>query len=94
MKRAILLALIGLLISLNSYAAEIGSWIQGELVTAEDGATSDSFSYSGIGGYFTAASDGSRMIVGAIGDDVNGFNLAGGAYIFDNVDGAWVQQQS
>jgi len=92
-KRAILLVLFGLLISLNSYAAEIGSWIQGELVTAEDGTTSDSFSYSGIGGYFTAASDGSRMIVGAIGNDVNGFNLAGGAYIFDLVAGVWVQQQ-
>ena len=93
MKRAILLVLFGLLISLNSYAAEVGKWAQGELVTAADGAASDSFSYSWLGGYFTADSDANRMIVGAIGDDVDGFPIGGGAYIFDNVDGAWVQQQ-
>jgi len=92
-KPSFLLVLYSLLISLNAYAAEVGDWAEGPLVTAADGAISDSFSYSGIGGYFTVDSDGSRMIVGAIGDDVNGFNLAGGAYIFDRVDGVWVQQQ-
>jgi len=37
--------------------------------------------------------DGSRMIVNAIGVDVNGQNLAGAAYIYDYNGTSWVQSQ-
>jgi len=92
-KRTILLVVSGLVISLNSYTAEVGNWSEGELVTAADGAASDLLSYNNWGQASTVDSDGTRMIAGAVGVDINGFSWAGGAYIFDLVDGIWVEQQ-
>lgn len=106
MKRSVNFVISFLLILINptiSVAAEqrgtcpnIGSggiWKQGQLVTSDDGAAGDLFSYSNFGGYSAADSDGDRMIVGAIGDDINGFTWAGGAYIFEHDEGVWVQRQ-
>jgi len=92
-KHSILVVVFGLLISLNTYAAEVGKWAQGELLTAADGAESDILSYNNWGQASSLDSDGTRMIAGAVGVDVNGFSWAGGAYIFDLVDGVWVEQQ-
>jgi hypothetical protein len=108
MNRTILLLISFFLVSVNTSAQEensvgpmvagvnataAGNWTESDLVTSSDAAADDRFSYNAFGGSYAVDSDGVRMIVGAIGDDINGFTYAGGAYIFDYVDGAWAENQ-
>ena len=93
MNRTILLIILGLFVTLNSYAATVGNWTEGKLVVAADGVADDRLSFNDFGQSAVVDSDGVRMIVGAIGDDINGFTWAGGAYIFEYVDGTWTEKQ-
>jgi hypothetical protein len=61
------------------------AWVQGQKLTAPDGAAEDRFGY-GVG------ISGNIAVVGAFGDDDKGSN-AGAAYIFRNNGSSWVFEQ-
>ncbi|MBN2293997.1 MAG: hypothetical protein JXM70_16340 [Pirellulales bacterium] len=58
-------------------------WVQVAKLTADDGATGDSFGYS-------VSIHGTTAIIGANEDDDNGYN-SGSAYIFENQGSGWIQ---
>ena len=59
-----------------------GSWVEAQKLTASDGAALDIFGYS-------VAISGSRVVVGAIGDNV----FQGSAYVFNRQGESWVEEQ-
>ena len=62
-----------------------GTWIEKAKLTASDGVTSDQFGFS-------VSISGNKAIIGAQLDD-NGNDLnSGSAYIFELINGTWVQQ--
>jgi len=60
-----------------------GVWVQTAKLTAGDGAASNYFGCS-------VGLDGDRALIGAYGDDDNGF-LSGSAYVFEKQGAVWVQ---
>ena len=63
-----------------------GSWVETQKLTANDGTPGDQFGQS-------AAVSGSTIVVGAIGDTVNGIPTQGSAYVFNRQGGNWVETQ-
>ena len=67
------------------FAQDAGNWTQGQVLTADDGASNDLFGTS-------LALDGNTAIVGAPTLTYN-FNHAGWAYVFTSDNGTWTQGQ-
>ena len=63
-----------------------GTWSQTQELTASDGAANDYFGYS-------VALNGTTALVGAWGTPVNGNDMQGTAYVFDESGGTWSQTQ-
>jgi hypothetical protein len=62
------------------------SWVQTAKITGNDAQTSDFFGYS-----VSLNSAGNVALVGAYGEDPNGINAAGSAYVFTGRGNSWVQ---
>src|SRR5439155_711929 len=62
-----------------------GSWAQVAKLTANDGASFDTFGYS-------VAISGNTAVVGAWHSTINGNPLQGAAYVFTYADGQWSEQ--
>jgi hypothetical protein len=60
-----------------------GQWVETAKLTASDGAAYDYFGYA-------VACAGTQVLIGAYGDDDNG-SYSGSAYVFEKIDGAWIQ---
>ena len=61
-----------------------GAWTQAAKITADDGSTADYFGIS-------VSINGTTVVVGASGDDDNGADASGSAYILKNIGGVWTQ---
>jgi len=61
-----------------------GSWVEGQKLTASDGAAGDQFGWS-------VAVSGSTIVVGAWLDDIGGNVDQGSAYVFNRQGGSWVE---
>lgn len=63
-----------------------GVWTQQQKLTASDGAATDYFGFS-------VSLDGDTALIGAVSDNTSGGQGAGSAYVFQRVNGVWVEQQ-
>src|SRR6266536_2025123 len=68
------------------FAKSIGSWSEGQKLTASDGALFDNFGAS-------VALDGGTLVVGANGATVGGNPAQGAVYVFTESNGTWSQTQ-
>lgn len=67
------------------FAWDGSSWLQQAKVVAADGGNDDHFGYA-------VSLDGETALVGAYWDDTPAGRDAGSAYVFERVDGDWLQQ--
>jgi hypothetical protein len=67
------------------FRKQSSAWVETQKLLASDAAVIDFFGWA-------VAMDGARMIIGAYGKDIVG-GLDGAAYVFEEVAGAWVEQQ-
>ena len=68
------------------FRLEAGAWIFEQTLVASDGATSDIFGIA-------VDIEGDRAVVGAWLDDHSGLTNAGAAYVFERVEGVWVETE-
>jgi len=71
--------------SVHVFARTETAWTQQAKLTASDGAANDGFGTS-------VAIAGDTIVVGALGDDVNGIANSGSAYVFVRTGITWTQQ--
>ena len=80
-----LVACLFVLLSFNAFAVEAGFPFIEQKVKASDGAYNDRFGR-------TVSIDSNTAVISAQGDD-DSYGGSGSVYIFENVNGAWIQQQ-
>lgn len=66
------------------YQRQGEQWTLETKLTASDGVAEDYFGYA-------VSTDDDRVLVGAYGEDDNGGNFAGAAYLFEHANGAWTE---
>ena len=63
------------------------SWTQQIKLTPDDGETDDQF-----GSSVAISNDGTTAIIGAVGDATPNAQLMGSAYVFETIEGSWIQR--